>query len=158
MELKRISDTAWEIPAQGEMKVPVVLFSSPSLLDTIRQDKTLTQARNVACLPGIIRASYVMPDGHQGYGFPIGGVAAFDRKEGILSPGGVGYDINCGVRLLRTDWKAKDILPHLDSLLTGIFQEVPAGVGKSGLTRVKAGVLKDVCVRGAEWAVENGYG
>ncbi len=96
----------------------------------MKKDQTLQQAKNVACLPGIQRAAYVMPDAHQGYGFPIGGVAAFDREKGIISPGGVGYDINCGVRLLRTDFKVTDVIKVRHKLLDEIFQEVPAGVGK----------------------------
>ena len=158
LNINRINDTTWEIPSRGKMNVPVIIFSSPSLLEILQRDKTLVQAENVACLPGIERGSYVMPDGHQGYGFPIGGVAAFDREEGIISPGGVGYDINCGVRLLRTDWTSQDILPFVDSLLSGLFQNIPAGVGKGGTTRIKAREIKEVCVRGAEWAVNNGYG
>jgi tRNA-splicing ligase RtcB len=102
--------------------------------------------------------SYTMPDAHQGYGFPIGGVAAFDPDEGIISPGGVGYDINCGVRLLRTEFTDAEISPRRKELLAEIFKEVPAGVGRGGVTRLSRNVLKEVLVKGAEWAVENGYG
>jgi tRNA-splicing ligase RtcB len=158
MDLRRIDGNTWEIPRQGEMKVPAVVYSSARLLEDIRRDQTLVQARNVACLPGIERASYVMPDGHQGYGFPIGGVAAFDLDDGIISPGGVGYDINCGVRLLRTGYDEADITARRKELLAGIFREVPAGVGKGGVTRLSRAVLRDILVRGAEWAVESGYG
>jgi tRNA-splicing ligase RtcB len=158
MDLNKIGDNVWEIPRQGEMRVPAVVYSSARLLEDIRRDQTLVQARNVASLPGIIRRSYVMPDAHQGYGFPIGGVAAFDPDEGIVSPGGVGYDINCGVRLLRTDYTEADVAAKRKELLAGIFKEVPAGVGKGGVTKLSRGVLKEILVRGAEWAVENGYG
>jgi len=158
MELRKISDNVWEIPRQGEMRVPAVIYSSARLLEAVRRDMTLTQARNVACLPGIERGSYVMPDAHQGYGFPIGGVAAFDLDEGVISPGGVGYDINCGVRLLRTDFTEKDVAAKRRELLEEIFKEVPAGVGKSGVTKLSRGVLNEILVKGAEWAVENGYG
>ncbi len=158
MELRKINDNVWEIPKQGEMKVPAVIYSSARLLDDIRRDMTLTQARNVACLPGIERMSYVMPDAHQGYGFPIGGVAAFDLDSGIISPGGVGYDINCGVRLLKTDYTETDVAGKRKELLAAIFKEVPAGVGKGGVTKLSRGVLKEILVKGAEWAVENGYG
>ncbi len=158
MELRKISDNVWEIPKQGEMRVPAVIYSSARLLDDIRRDMTLTQARNVACLPGIERMSYVMPDAHQGYGFPIGGVAAFDLESGIISPGGVGYDINCGVRLLKTDYMEADVAGKRKELLAEIFKEVPAGVGKGGVTKLSRGVLKEILVKGAEWAVENGYG
>ena len=108
--------------------------------------------------PGIHNMSYVMPDAHQGYGFPIGGVAAFDPDEGIISPGGVGYDINCGVRLLRTDFTDKDIVGKRKELLAAIFKEVPAGVGKAGITKLSRNVLRDILVKGAEWAVGQGYG
>ena len=158
MELNKLGDNVWEIPRQGEMRVPAVVYSSARLLEDIRRDQTLTQARNVACLPGIVRRSYVMPDAHQGYGFPIGGVAAFDPDEGIVSPGGVGYDINCGVRLLRTDYTETDVSARRKELLAEIFKEVPAGVGKGGVTKLSRGVLKEILVRGAEWAVENGFG
>jgi len=158
MELRKISEIAWEIPKDGDMKVPGLVYASRKLLTGVENDKTLTQARNVACLPGIRRMSYVMPDAHQGYGFPIGGVAAFDLEEGIISPGGVGYDINCGVRLLRSDFTEKDLEDRRRALLAGIFEEVPAGVGKGGVTKLSRNVLRDILSRGAEWAVENGYG
>ena len=158
MELRKLSDNVWEIPKQGEMKVPALVYASERLLADVRRDQTLVQARNVACLPGIQRMSYVMPDAHQGYGFPIGGVAAFDLDEGVISPGGVGYDINCGVRLLRTDFTEQDVSARRKELLAEIFREVPAGVGKGGVTKLSRGVLKDILARGAEWAVENGYG
>jgi tRNA-splicing ligase RtcB (3'-phosphate/5'-hydroxy nucleic acid ligase) len=158
MELQRKTDFVWEIPKQGEMKVPAIIYASSRLLESVRKDLTLQQARNVACLPGIQRMSYVMPDAHQGYGFPIGGVAAFDMDEGIISPGGVGYDINCGVRLLRTDFAEQDIAARRKELLAEIFKEVPAGVGKGGITRLRRGVLLDILTKGAEWAAENGYG
>jgi len=158
MDLVKISDNVWEIPKQGEMRVPALIYSSARLLEAIRRDQTLAQARNVACLPGIVRRSYVMPDAHQGYGFPIGGVAAFDAEDGIISPGGVGYDINCGVRLLRTDYRESDVTAKRKELLAAIFEEVPAGVGKGGITKLNRTVLKEILVRGAEWAVESGYG
>jgi tRNA-splicing ligase RtcB (3'-phosphate/5'-hydroxy nucleic acid ligase) len=158
LDLRKIGENAWEIPQQGEMKVPAVVYSSDKLLAAIRRDQTLQQARNVACLPGIQRRSYVMPDAHQGYGFPIGGVAAFDLEEGVISPGGVGYDINCGVRVLRTEYKAEEVTARRKELLAGIFKEVPAGVGKGGVTKLNRGVLKEILIKGAAWAVENGYG
>jgi len=158
MDLRKIGDNIWEIAKQGEMRVPALIYSSARLLEDIRRDMTLTQARNVACLPGIERMSYVMPDAHQGYGFPIGGVAAFDLDGGIISPGGVGYDINCGVRLLKTDYTETDVAAKRKELLAEIFKEVPAGVGKGGVTKLSRSVLKEILVKGAEWAVENGYG
>jgi tRNA-splicing ligase RtcB len=158
MELRKISDNIWEIPKEGEMGVPALVYASERLLADVRHDQTLSQARNVACLPGIQRMSYVMPDAHQGYGFPIGGVAAFDLDGGVISPGGVGYDINCGVRLLRTDFMEQDVTARRKELLSEIFGEVPAGVGKGGVTKLNRSVLKEILVKGAEWAVENGYG
>ncbi|MGQ9801817.1 MAG: RtcB family protein [Candidatus Saccharicenans sp.] len=158
MDILRISEYIWEIPKSGEMKVPARIYASARLIELAKRDQTLQQARNVACLPGIQRMSYVMPDAHQGYGFPIGGVAAFDLDEGIISPGGVGYDINCGVRLLRTDFKESDLTAKRKEILAEIFKEVPAGVGKGGITKLNRNVLKEILVKGAEWAVEQGYG
>jgi tRNA-splicing ligase RtcB len=158
MEIRQINEFVWEIPKQGDMRVPAVLYTSAKLLESVKRDLTLQQASNVAHLPGIQRMSYVMPDAHQGYGFPIGGVAAFDMDEGIISPGGVGYDINCGVRLLRTDFMEKDVAARRKELLAEIFKEVPAGVGKGGVTKLSRSVLKDILIKGAEWAVENGFG
>ncbi|MBP1660570.1 MAG: hypothetical protein H6P95_1762 [Candidatus Aminicenantes bacterium] len=158
MELRKIDDVTWEIPRQGDMRVPAVVYASERLLKDIRRDLALDQARNVACLPGIRKASFAMPDAHQGYGFPIGGVAAFDLDEGIISPGGVGYDINCGVRLLATGFREQDIAARRRELLAEIFKEVPAGVGKGGVTKLSRGVLCEILAEGAEWAVRNGYG
>jgi len=158
MDIRKIGENIWEIAADAAMKVPAVVYSSARLLEDMRRDQTLAQARNVACLPGIERRSYVMPDAHQGYGFPIGGVAAFDPDAGVISPGGVGYDINCGVRLLRTDFTEADVVAKSKELLAAIFEEVPAGVGKGGVTKLNRAVLRDILARGAEWAVENGYG
>ena len=158
MELKKISEFEWEVPKIGPMKVPAIIYASEKILEKIKQDKTLEQAKNVACLKGIQKASYVMPDAHQGYGFPIGGVAAFDMEEGIISPGGVGYDINCGVRLLRTNLKVNDVLSKRKQLLEELYKEVPAGVGKGGITKVTKDVLMEVLSKGAKWAVEQGYG
>jgi len=107
MEIKKISEFVWKIEKDKAMKVPAIIYSSDKLIEAVKLDKTLEQAKNVAMLKGILKASYVMPDAHQGYGFPIGGVAAFDIDNGIVSPGGVGYDINCGVRILATNLKIK---------------------------------------------------
>ena len=158
MELKKINANTWEIPKHANMRVSAIIYASEKLLTGVRGDKTLLQAKNVACLPGIQQKAYVMPDAHQGYGFPIGGVAAFDLQEGVISPGGVGYDINCGVRLLKTDFTEHEILDKRKLLLSEIFKDVPAGVGKGGTTRLSRRALEEVCAKGAEWAVENGYG
>ncbi len=158
VKLQRTNDWTWEIPRHGDMLVPARIYASESLLSVIRGDKTLRQARNVACLPGILEAAYVMPDAHQGYGFPIGGVAAFDTDEGIISPGGVGYDINCGVRLMATGLDYGEVRGSMRELLDAIRSLVPAGVGKGGATSLGRDDLLRVCARGAEWAVENGLG
>ncbi len=158
MKLRRTGDWTWEIPRCGHMRVPARIYASESLLSVIRGDMTLRQARNVACLPGILEAAYVMPDAHQGYGFPIGGVAAFDPEGGIISPGGVGYDINCGVRLLATGLDHGDVRGSMREMLDAIRSLVPAGVGRGGATSLGRDDLLRVCARGAEWAVENGLG
>jgi tRNA-splicing ligase RtcB len=158
MKVERKADYIWEIQKEGQMRVPTVIYASSELMDSVKRDKTLQQARNVACLRGIQRNAYVMPDAHQGYGFPIGGVAAFDLDKGIISPGGVGYDINCGVRMLKTEYLEKDVVKKITQLLSEIFREVPAGVGKGGSTRLNRKMLEDVCIKGAQWAVESGYG
>ena len=141
------------------MKVPVTIFASDSLVQKMKQDATFQQATNAACLPGIYKHSIVLPDGHQGYGFPIGGVAATDYESGVISPGGVGYDINCGVRVLRTNLDEKDVRPKVKALIDQLFSDVPTGVGKQGKIDLRnhRGV-DEVLVGGAKWAVEQGYG
>ncbi len=126
--LKKISDYVWEIPKGGYkpcMKVPARIFADETLLEKMKTDMTLEQAANVACLPGIYKYSIALPDAHQGYGFPVGGVAAMDMEQGVVSPGGIGYDINCGVRLLRTNLTEKDVRPKLRELVDTIFKLVP---------------------------------
>jgi tRNA-splicing ligase RtcB (3'-phosphate/5'-hydroxy nucleic acid ligase) len=157
MEPVRINDHTFELPKQGGMRVPGRIYASEKLMALMKKDTTLQQIANVAHLPGIVNYSYAMPDAHSGYGFPIGGVAAFDIDDGIVSPGGVGYDINCGVRLLRTDFSHRDLVDK-QRLLDELFKEVPAGVGKSGQTRVSRSVLAEVVEKGAEWALAEGYG
>jgi len=158
MKLKQVNSYTWEIPKQGDMNVPAYVYSSPSLIENVKKDLTLKQTRNMACLPGIQKAALAMPDAHQGYGFPIGGVAAFDMDRGIISPGGVGYDINCGVRLLRTDFFEKDIQGKKKALLDAIFERVPTGVGRGRSTKLSSQEIKQVCTKGARWVVEKGYG
>jgi len=157
IEIKKISDIEWEIPKTGSMNVPVRIFASEKLLEKMKQDRTLEQGKNITFLPGIYKNAIVLPDGHEGYGFPIGGVAALDFEKGGISPGGIGYDINCGVRLLRTNLKKEDIYPKVKELLESLFQHVPAGLGSSNI-RVTTEVLQGVLNDGAKWAVENGYG
>ncbi len=154
-ELKKLSNTEWEIPKSGKMKVPAVVFASPKLLEDIKRDKTLEQIKNVAMLPGIVKNAIALPDAHQGYGFPIGGVAAFDLEKGVISPGGVGYDINCGVRLLSTNIPISEFLKKRKEILHSIFRAVPSGVGKGGEKYSREDVI-EVLKKGAEWALEKG--
>ncbi len=154
----KISNYVWQIPQTGNMNVPAQVFASEKMLDKMKGDRTLRQICNVASLPGIVRSAYVMPDGHEGYGFPIGGVAAFRDEEGIISPGGIGYDINCGVRLLKTNLMYKDVVQHLHPLINSIYENCPSGVGSKGKVRLDPTTLKKVLTEGVEWAVREGYG
>jgi len=138
------------------MRVPGILFSDAALLSGVEGDPSLIQLANVATLPGIERSSLAMPDIHFGYGFPVGGVAAFDMDEGIVSPGGIGYDINCGVRLIRTNLTVDDVRPRLAELVERLYREVPSGVGSHGGYALKAGELDEVLSKGAAWMVEQG--
>jgi len=159
--VKRISDLIWEIPKDAKkcMHVPARIFANEELLDGMKKDQTLVQAMNVACLPGIQKHSIALPDAHQGYGFPIGGVAAVDLDDdGVVSPGGVGYDINCGVRLLRTNLSRDEVTSKLKELLNTLFREVPSGVGSEGKIRLSSSELDDVLESGVNWAIEKGFG
>jgi len=158
--LKQIDECRWEIPADYKpgMGTSGRIYATADMISEILADQALEQVANVACLPGIVGLSMAMPDIHLGYGFPIGGVAAFDTEHGIISPGGVGYDINCGMRLLRTSLTLQDLAPHLTALMDDIYQSVPAGLGSEGPIRVGRSDLDEVLVRGAAWAVERGYG
>ncbi|MBN1541524.1 RtcB family protein [candidate division KSB1 bacterium] len=156
--LRSISDFVHEIPAHGKMRVPVRLVASRKMLPSIFADKAPNQACNVACLPGIVDYSYAMPDIHWGYGFPIGGVAAFDCETGVVSPGGVGYDINCGVRLLGTSLEKPDVLKKMELLVNTLYHRIPTGVGSTGPVKLDSAEMKKVLTTGARWAVENGFG
>ncbi len=158
--LERIDEFRWKIPRtyKREMRTDGLIYASEKMIPTIRDDQAPEQVANVACLPGIVGYSMAMPDIHFGYGFPIGGVAAFDVKEGVISPGGVGYDINCGVRFIRTNLTAEEVKPRLPALLDAIFANVPCGVGMGGKIKVTAEELRQVMVKGARWAVERGFG
>lgn len=160
VSLKKIEDVVWEIPTSYKkgMRVPARIYADEYLLQKMQSDLTLEQAANVAMLPGIYKYSIVLPDGHQGYGFPIGGVAAFDAEEGVLSPGGVGYDINCGVRILRTDLKYEDVKDKLTELAELLFRYIPSGLGSRGRVSLSKSELDRVLAEGVEWAVEKGYG
>ncbi len=157
--LNRLNDYLWEIPRTGPMHVPGRVFADDALMESIKTDDSLRQCANVACMPGIVKYSFAMPDIHLGYGFPIGGVAAFDPAEGgVISPGGVGYDINCGVRVARTNLTLKDVEPKLDELLKALFRAIPCGVGEQQhVIEVPAKELRRVLVKGSAWALENGY-
>ncbi|MBS3099087.1 RtcB family protein [Candidatus Pacearchaeota archaeon] len=157
MSIKKKSDNIFEIEKEGKMNVPGIVFASQDLFDKIKQDKTLEQVKNVACLPGIVEKSIAMPDAHQGYGFSVGGVAAFDLKKGIISPGGIGYDINCGVRLLRTNLKKKDFLEKREKVLHDLSRAVPSGVGRGTKTKLSDKEMKEVLEKGSEWALEKGF-
>ncbi len=158
--LKRLDENVWIIDKdfkQG-MRVPVTIFASEKLLQKMTQDRTLEQGANVAMLPGIYKASIVLPDAHEGYGFPIGGVAAMDATEGVISPGGVGYDINCGVRLMVTNLTVKDVMPKLRLLVDTIFKNVPAGLGSRRKDfRVSSSDLDRIAIEGARYVIEK-YG
>jgi tRNA-splicing ligase RtcB len=158
-KLKKVGNCRYELPKEAKpgMRVPALLFLSEKLFREV-DDGAVEQAANVAFLPGIYKYSIALPDMHFGYGFPIGGVAALDYKEGGLSPGGIGFDINCGVCLLRTNLTMEQIKPKLKELLEAIFQNVPSGVGRGGKVRLSFSQLDEVLVKGAGWAVENGYG
>ncbi len=158
-DLKRISDFEWEIPKnfRADMRVPVRVFATRKLLESVMKDKSLEQAVNAATLPGLVGHVMVMPDMHQGYGFPIGGVAATKYPEGVISPGAIGYDINCGVRLLASRISYEDAEPHLDLLAKTIDQYCPSGVGKKGTVQITGKQLEDVCRDGSGWALRNGF-
>jgi tRNA-splicing ligase RtcB (3'-phosphate/5'-hydroxy nucleic acid ligase) len=158
MQLVKRSDWLWEIPQTGAMRVPGRVYASAQMIDQMRDDPCLTQVANVACLPGIIGYSLAMPDIHWGYGFPIGGVAAVDAEQGVVSPGGVGYDINCGVRLARTGLEADFVEPRIQRLADALFSKIPAGLGSEGaIGGLSNQQIKLVTYEGAEWALRNGY-
>lgn len=159
MRVVRISDEIWEIPVTEKpgMLVPARIYGTESILRAM-DTGVFEQVTNVACLPGIRRYALCMPDGHWGYGFPIGGVAAFDVRSGIISPGGVGYDINCGMRLIRTDLTLQEVQPRLELLMTELFRRVPAGVGSSGFVSMDRSAFDRVMTNGARWCIEQGYG
>jgi tRNA-splicing ligase RtcB len=158
--LQRVDELRWDLSRDYKegMRVPGRIYASEEMLDAMAGDEAIEQVANVAFLPGIVGRSLAMPDIHWGYGFPIGGVAATRLDDGVVSPGGVGYDINCGVRVLRTDLREDELAPHLPALLNQIFRDVPAGLGLSGLLKVSMHEIDNVMAHGARWAVEKGYG
>jgi tRNA-splicing ligase RtcB len=157
---KKIAENQYLIEADSNigMKVPVKIYANEKLLQKMLSDRTIMQAKNVASIPGIVGQSIVLPDGHEGYGFPVGGVAAMDAKEGMISPGGVGYDINCGVRLLRSNLTEEIVRSKLKELVNDLFSSIPSGVGSKGSVKLNNSQLDEVLVRGVNWAIDNGYG
>lgn len=163
--LNKLDDYRYEIPQSYkgergnlEMRTPGVIFADAKMIEMVKKDNAPEQVANVASIPGIIGRSMAMPDIHWGYGFPIGGVAATDFDDGVLSPGGVGFDINCGVRLVRTNLMHNDVQNNIRNIVDKMFENVPSGLGSKGKIRLKGNQIDDVLDLGAEWAVENGYG
>ena len=157
-QLRRISDTIWEIPRSFKegMRVPARIVATEALLHGM-EEGVFDQAANVACLPGIVNYSWCMPDGHWGYGFPIGGVAAMDPDTGVISPGGIGFDINCGMRLVLTNLTEEEVRPRLHELVDQLFSRIPTGVGCSGFVRCSRSEFRRVIEQGSRWCLENGY-
>lgn len=160
IELEKINDYLWEIPKNGNMLVPGRVYASQKMLESsIQNDEALKQVINVAHLPGIQKYSLAMPDIHWGYGFPIGGVAATDLNDGVISPGGVGYDINCGVRLVKTSLEYQSSQKRIQKLVDNLFKNIPTGVGAGGaIKKLSAVELKKILINGSRWAIENGFG
>lgn len=158
-DLKKLSDVEWEIPRtyRADMRVPVTIFASRDLLEAVAGDKSLEQAVNAATLPGLVGRVLVMPDMHQGYGFPIGGVAATEYPDGVISPGAIGYDINCGVRLLASQIELDKVSAELDDLAASLNRHCPSGVGQSGHYRLNEKELEQVMRDGAQWALKKGF-
>jgi tRNA-splicing ligase RtcB (3'-phosphate/5'-hydroxy nucleic acid ligase) len=158
-QIKQTSEVTWEIPKtqNKEMKVPVKIFASKELLEAM-DEAVFSQAINVSCLKGIQKYSFVMPDGHSGYGFPIGGVAGMDLEEGIISPGGIGFDINCGMRALTSNLTYSDVKEKIKELVDLLFKKVPTGVGCKGFVKINKSQLQEIMTEGSKWAIENGYG
>ena len=163
MEIRKVNDYEWEIPKSGDMRVPGKIYASEAILKPLLDQKghewnALEQVRNVASLPGIVKAAIAMPDVHPGYGFPIGGVGAFDPDEGVVAMGGVGFDINCGVRVLVTPLHRSDIEARKEEVADALFQHVPAGLGSEGKLKLSVSEIDQVLRKGAYFALERGYG
>jgi tRNA-splicing ligase RtcB (3'-phosphate/5'-hydroxy nucleic acid ligase) len=159
-KIEKVSDNEWRIPpdARPGMRVPGIVFANETLMQSILKDQALEQVANVACLPGIVKYSFGMPDLHWGYGFPIGGVAATEVEgEGVITPGGVGYDINCGVRLITSKFKLNDIKETINDLMTQLFRDIPCGVGVGGGIKVNKGDARHLLTKGSEWMKEKGF-
>ena len=159
-KVNRIDDYRWEIPTSYKpgMRVTGLIYASESMLEHIFEERVFEQVANVAFLPGIVGHSLAMPDIHWGYGFPIGGVAATGMRDGVISPGGVGFDINCGVRLLRTNLTVDEVKPKIEQLIDELYYNVPSGLGSEGKIRVSEKELAQVLAQGSRWALEQGLG
>ncbi len=157
-EYKKINDHEYEIPRTGEMLVPAIIYASDKLFELMKKDVSLKQIKNVAALPGIQKRAIAMSDAHQGYGFPIGGVAAFDSKAGIITPGGIGFDINCGVRLLATNLSKEQVQEKIKEVIDLVYDKVPVGVGSESKIRLTHEELDKVLENGVDWAIEQGIG
>src|SRR5437763_4748597 len=158
--LERVDDNRWRIPMRynAEMRVPGMIYADDELIELMKEDNALQQVVNVASLPGIVGHSLAMPDIHWGYGFPVGGVAATDAEEGVISPGGIGFDINCGVRMLATDLLQDQIKSKVENLADQLFSNLPSCVGTGGMRKLTQSEMREVIRRGAAWAVEEDYG
>jgi tRNA-splicing ligase RtcB len=158
-DIKKLGDFLWELPTSHKkgMRVPARIYASQKLVSEM-DEGVFDQISNVACLPGIVGHAICMPDGHWGYGFPIGGVAAFDVEEGVISPGGIGFDVNCGMRLVATDLTLAEVQPHIRELVDKLFQRIPAGVGRDGFLSISADEFRQVVQQGARYCIRNGYG
>src|SRR5262245_29247282 len=158
-DLERISEFVWQVPqsCREDMRVPARMWADEELMDDALQDKSVEQLINTATLPGIVKYAIAMPDIHQGYGAPVGGVFATAAKDGVISPGAVGYDINCGVRVLASHISAAALGPHLKNLATALYPNCPSGVGVSGSVELFGDDLEDILNRGADWTFERGY-
>ncbi|RLE39558.1 RNA-splicing ligase RtcB, partial [Candidatus Acetothermia bacterium] len=162
-EIERVSDAEWLIPATGAMRVPGRVFVDPEMMEDLQGElsgewSALRQVRNVATLPGIVGVAVALPDVHPGYGFPIGGVGAFDPDEGVVVVGGVGFDINCGVRLMRTPLSREEVEDHRDALADDLYRTVPAGLGSTGKLRLSLTEIDRLLAAGAEYVISHGYG
>ncbi|AXR77935.1 RNA 3'-P ligase, RtcB family protein [Natrarchaeobaculum sulfurireducens] len=155
--LEQVREHVWEIPQEGEMRVPARVLASESLLEEISEDKTLEQLKNTTHLPGITNYAICMPDGHQGYGFPVGGVGAIDAENGCISPGAVGYDINCGVRMMKTNLTYDELQGNEAELVDSLFANVPSGLGGGGIVEADIDTVDEILARGVDWALEHGH-
>ncbi len=158
-DLRQVNELVWEIPREfrADMRAPARVYADAELLDDALQDKSVEQLVNTATLPGVVKYAIAMPDVHQGYGAPVGGVFAIEIPEGVISPGAVGYDVNCGVRVLAAHVSVEEVQPYIKDLATALYKNCPSGVGSSGNVRLKGDELDDVLNQGGKWALQRGY-